>query len=84
MISFIAAFGLEVLLFNGSWTKVPVGVVLAVMTLLICWCVWTTLEARTSISDGVHALKDGLVDLTRRLRGKASGPGPDVEGAGDG
>ena len=85
-ISFFAAFGLEVLLFsNELWARLPAGIVLVVMVLLISWCVWTMLEARVEFSllGGVHALKGGLVDFTRRLQGKTSGPGSDEGYNGD-
>lgn len=80
-IAFTTAFGLEVLLFSSEmWTKVPVGVTLALMVLLISWCVWTALEAKKDISilGGVHSLKESLVELTRGLRGRTSEPGPDI------
>ena len=39
-ISFFVAFGLETLLFSDElWTKLPVGIVLAMVVLLIFWCV---------------------------------------------
>jgi len=54
------------------WARLPVGIVLAMMILLTSWCVWTSLEARKkfSILDGVHVLRDRLVNFTRSLRGK--------------
>jgi hypothetical protein len=67
------------------WARLPVGVVLVMIVLLISWCVSTTFEAKTDFSllGGVHVLKDGLVDFTRGLRGKTSESGPDTGDAGD-
>ena len=82
--AFSAAFGLETLVFSRQlWARLSVGVVLAMMVLLICWCIWTTVEAQAdfSVLERVHSLKDRLVGFTRRLRGKTPEPGPD---AGDG
>ena len=76
-IAFLTAFGLEALLFSSElWARVPVGVVLTMTIMLISWCVWTTLEAKSdpSVLVGVHDLKDGLINFTRCLRGKTSGP----------
>ena len=81
MIAFTAAFSLEALVFSHQlWAKLSVGVVLAVMVLLITWCVWTTVEAQAdfSVLERVHFLKDRLVCFTRRLRGKTHEPGPDT------
>ena len=81
-IAFTTAFGLEALLFSSEmWARLPVGAVLAMMTLLISWCVGTTVEAKTDFS----ALGT-LVDFTRKLRGKSSEPGTDAGdgGGGDG
>jgi len=52
------------------WTKLPVGIVLAVIALLISWCIWTSLEAKAdySVLDRVAALKYRLVEITRGLR----------------
>jgi hypothetical protein len=86
-ISFLAAFGLEALVYSDElWVKVPVGVVLAIIVLLISWCVSITFEAKTGFSflDAVHVLKGGLIDFTRGLRGKTSEPGPDAEDIVDG
>jgi hypothetical protein len=85
-ISFLAAFTLEGLVFsNELWAKLPVGVVLMMIVLLISWCVSTTFEAKTEFSflSGVHVLKNGLVDFTRSLRGKTSERGSDAEDTGD-
>ena len=85
-VAFLSAFGLEALLFsNGLWTRVPVGVILVMILMLISWCIWTTLEAKTDFSllSSVHTLKDRLVDFTRGARGNASEPGSDVGDAGD-
>ena len=79
--AFSAAFGLETLVFSRQlWAKLSVGVVLAMMVLLICWCIWTTVEAQAdfSVLERVHSLKDRLVGFTRRLRGKTPEPGPDA------
>lgn len=86
-ISFLTAFGLEALVFsNELWTRLPVGVVLATITLLILWCVWTALAAKADFGllSGVHVLKDGLAQFTRGLRGKTSEPGSDAGDADDG
>jgi len=85
-VAFLSAFGLEVLLFsNGLWTRVPVGVILVMILMLISWCIWTTLEAKTDFSllSSVHTLKDRLVDFTRDARGRTSEPGLDAGDAGD-
>jgi len=84
--AFTTAFGLEALLFSSeTWARLPVGIVLATMVLLISWCVGTTFEAKTDFSalDRVHVLKDHLVDFTRKLRGKGSEPELDVGDGGD-
>jgi len=73
VIAFTTAFSLEALVFSSElWARLPVGIVLAMMILLISWCVWTRLEATWGLSvlDGVHVLRDRLVNLIRSLRGK--------------
>ena len=84
-VSFLTAFGLEVLLYSdGLRARLPVGALLVMVVLLIFWCIWTTLEARVNFSlfGRVCVLKDGLVSfMTRRLSGKTSGPRSDVGGA---
>jgi len=73
MIAFTTAFSLEALVFSSEfWAILPVGIVLAVMILLTSWCVWTRLEATWDLNvlDGVHVLRDRLVDFIRSLRGK--------------
>jgi len=86
-IAFTAAFGLEALLLSSeTWTKLLVGIVLAMMVLLVLWCVGTIVEAKTDFSalDRVHAFKDHLGDFTRKLRGKTSEPEPSAgDGGGD-
>ena len=80
-VAFLSAFGLEALLFsNGMWTRLPVGVVLVMILMLISWCIWTTLEAKTdfSVLTSVHDLKDRLVAFTQGARGKTSEPGSDA------
>jgi hypothetical protein len=87
IISFLAAFALEALVYSDElWAKVPIGVTLAMIVLLIFWCVSTTFEAKTVFSflGGVHALKDGIANFTRSLRGKVPETEPDVESARDG
>jgi hypothetical protein len=87
VISFLAAFALEALVFSDElWAKVPIGVALAMIVLLIFWCVSTTFEAKTVFSflGGVHALKGGLVDFTRSLRGKVPEAEPEAGSARDG
>jgi len=82
-VAFLSAFGLEALLFSdGLWTRLPVGVVLVMILMLISWCIWTTLEAKTdfSVLISFRDLKDRLVGFTQGARGKTSEPGP---GAGD-
>ena len=84
MIEFTVAVSLEVLVFSRQlWARLTMGVVLAMVVLLISWCVWTTMEAQSDISilERVHLLKDRFVGFTRHLRGKTPEPGPD---AGDG
>ena len=86
-VAFLSAFGLEALLFSSElWTRLPVGGVLAMIVLLISWCVWTTLEAKGNISllSIVHDLKVGLVGVTGPLRGKTSNFGSDAGGTEDG
>ena len=84
--AFTAALSLEALVFSRQlWTKLPVGVVLALVILLISWCILTAFEAKEDISvlDGVHAFKEHLVKFTRSLRGKIAEPGLDTGDAGD-
>ena len=79
--AFLSAFGLEALLFSDElWTRLPVGVVLVMILMLISWCIWTTLEAKTDFSllSTIHDLKDRLVWFTRGVRGKTPEPGPDA------
>lgn len=78
---FTIAFGLETLVFSHqTWAKLSVGIVLAIMILLILWCAWTGVAARTcfSTSSGANLLKRWLIDSTRGLRGKIPEPRPDV------
>ena len=85
-IAFTTAFALEALLYSSElWTRLPVGIVLAMMALLISWCVWTSLEAKAdySVLDRVDDLKNRLVDFTRDLRGKTSEHGSDATGGGN-
>ena len=86
-IAFTTAFGLEALLLSSEIrTKLLVGIVLAMMVLLVLWCVGTIVEAKTDFSalDRVHAFKNHLVDFTRKLRGKTSEPEPSAgDGGGD-
>ena len=85
-ISFFTAFCLEALLFSVElWAKLPVGIVLVMILLLISWCVSTTLEAKAdfSILSRVHDLKDRLVNFTRGPRGETSEPGSDAGDGGD-
>ena len=82
--AFTAAFSLETIVFSHqTWTKLSVGIALALTILLISWCIWTTVEAETdfSVFGSVHRLKDRLVKFTRGLRGNVSDSGLD---AGDG
>lgn len=86
-VAFAAAFGLETLVFSRQmWTKLSVGIAVAMMILLISWCIWTTIEVGTdfSVFDSVHRLKDHLVVFTKGLRGKGSELGSDTgDGEGD-
>ena len=85
--AFTAAFSLETLVFSRqTWTKLSVGIALALMILLISWCIWATVEFGTDFSSlgGVHNLKNELVKFTRGLRGKDSGSEPDAGDGGDG
>ena len=76
MISFFVAFGLEALLYNNKlWAKLSVGLVLAGVVLLVCWCVLTRVDF--SLLGRVQGPKDGRVNFTRSLRGRASEPGSD-------
>jgi len=87
MMLFVTAFGLEVLVNNSeSWVKLPIGLVLAVIVLLVCLYASTTLAARAGFSllGRVHALKNNLVNFTRGWRGAASGSRSDAGDAGDG
>ena len=82
--AFTVAFTLETLLFSRqTWSKLSVGIALAMMILLISWCIWATVEFGTDFSSlsGVHHLKTKLVRFTKGLRGKDS---ESVPGAGDG
>ena len=86
-ISFFTAFGLEVLLHSDElWTRLSVGILIAIIILLVCWCVWTGFTTSTDFSflSSVHALKEGIVNFTRGLRGVASEPGSDAGVGGDG
>jgi len=69
-IEFTAAFSLETLFFSSeSWTKLPVGIALLMVILLILWCVWTTLQPGTyfSVSGRAHDFKNRLVYFVRGL-----------------
>ena len=47
MIAFTAAFSIEALAFSRQlWVKLSVGIVLAVIVLLITWCIWATPETQ--------------------------------------
>jgi len=84
-IAFTTAFSLEAMLFSGElWAKLPVGIILAMVTLLVFWCVSIMLTSRADfcVSSGVHVLKDRIVDLIGSLRGELSEPGPDARNAG--
>jgi len=84
-VAFLSAFGLEALLYsNDLWTKLPVGVVLVMILMLISWCIWTTLEAKTdfSVLTSFRDLKDRLVGSTQGARDETSEPGPGAGGDG--
>ena len=86
-IAFLSAFGLEALLFSSElWTRLPVGVVLTIIVLLISWCVWTRLAAKGNISllSIIDDLTVCLFYFARPLRGKTSDSGSRAGGAGDG
>ena len=86
LIAFTVAFSLEALVFSRQmWARLSVGIALAMMILLISWCVWTATNARAGscVFGCVHLLTDRLVDFTRGLRGKITNPGPNDEGSGD-
>jgi len=79
--AFTTAFCLETIVFSRQrWTRLSVGVILAIMILLIIWCIWTTIEAGTdfSVFGRVHRLKNQLVAFIRGLRGNVSEPGSDA------
>ena len=84
MIAFPTAFGLEVLLFSSElWARLPVGVVLTVIVMLISWCVWTMLEAKSgfNVLVRVHALKEAFNrHLPRRPRAPTSATLPNPTG----
>lgn len=85
-VAFFTAFGLEALLFSSElWARLPVGIAVAMVVLLIVWCVWTAFETREDSRAGccLDPLKDSLVEFTRGLRGKTSNPGPEVGDVGD-
>ena len=87
MTSFLTAFGLEVLLHGHTlWAKIPFGIVLAMMVLLVCWCAWTTLETEAdySLLSRAHILKEGVINFATGLRSKLSEHGPDAGDAGNG
>ena len=62
---------------NELWARLPAGVVLTMIAVLIPLCFLATLgvEAVPRLLLRFHALKDGLVSFTRSLRGKTSEPG---------
>ena len=85
-IAFTVALSLEALVFSRQlWAKLPVGIVLTLVILLISWCVLTSLEAKKDISvlGGVRVFKERLFEFTRSLRGKITEPGLDAGDAGD-
>lgn len=80
-ISFFTAFGLEVLLYSDElWTRLPVGILLAMIILLISWYICVVLETKGGFSllRRHNVLKDGLVGFTRGLRGMTVQTGSDV------
>ena len=84
-VAFTTAFGLETLVFSRQkWTKVSVGIIFAMVTLLIAWCVWTMIEGRTdfSVLGTFSGLKVRLVGMG--LRCKAVESRQDVVGAENG
>ena len=86
-IAFTTAFGLEALVFSSQlWAKLPVGIVLAMILLLISWCAWTAMvdEKDSSNSDGGHPWWDFIVGFTSRLRGLIPESTPDGGGGEDG
>ena len=75
--SFAASFCLETVVFSHQlWVKFSVGVALAMIILLISWCIWTSIEAGAdfSVFGSIHDLKDRLVNFTRGLRGPVPKP----------
>ena len=85
-IEFTIAFSLETLFLGGeSWAKLPVGIALSIVILLVLWCAWTTFQVRTGLSilDKVHVFKDHLVRSAGGLCGYASEFRLDAGDAGD-
>ena len=85
-IAFTTAFGLEALVFSSQlWAKLPIGIVLAVILLLISWCAWTAMvdEKDFSNSGGGYPWWYFIVGLTSRLRGLIPEPTPDGGGGED-
>ena len=86
-VAFTTAFGLETLVFSRqTWTKISAGIMFAMVTLLIAWCVWTMIEGQTefSVFGTFSGLKDRIVHFTTGLRGEAVEPRQDVVGTENG
>ena len=85
-IEFTIAFSFETLFFGGeSWAKLPVGIALSIVILLVLWCAWTTFQVGTDLSilDKVRVFKDHLVRSAGGLCGYAPEFRLDAGDAGD-
>ena len=86
-VAFTTAFGLETLVFSRqTWTKISVGIIFAMVTLLIAWCVWTMIEGQRefSVFGTFSGLKDRIVHFNTGLRGEAVESRQDVGGTENG
>lgn len=89
VLMFTTALGLETLVFSRQmWARLSLGLGFATMILLVLWCIWTTVAARTGFcaSSRVDRLKSRLAGFARDLRSKTPGPragAEDGEGGAD-
>ena len=78
---FTTAFSLETITSSRHmWAKLSVGIALAMMILLISWCTWPVVAARTnfSASGAANCLTGWLINFTRDMRGKTLDSEPDA------
>lgn len=83
--TFTTAFGIETLGFSQqTWAKLPVGIVLAMMALLIFWCVWTAVEAGSGFSllSCVHQWRCRTLNVAQSILNRRPGAGDDGGGNG--